>query len=431
MTIDDFEWKRNFNYIKSKRSKDNKIISYSNNSIIYIGYPYRDIMDVNSIVPIFIDFYDNMKIKYTIFLEINITMIINDAKQNIVNISNIMNDNYAVFLYTSDFKLIETTENYPLIKIETLAKKDEYLDLISAEEKFELRSFSYFYRKTQDKIEFYNNLPIGYIMKGAFPYNIILKKVNTIKIMIICVAVVIIAFVLILEQYSINYGKSREREKILTIETIRSKLNPHFVFNTLNSMVCLVIDKDYDTLLKAFKSLSLLLRSCLILNENFITLNEELEYIDNYIELQKIRYSDVFDYHKEINEKLLLKAIIPRFTIQPIIENCFVHAIAVNSDDKFRIQINVNIQSEHKDIYIDISNNGICSSFEKKEIEQNIIKAGKNSPGEHMGLYLINNEIKILYGSKYGIRLLNIDDENIFSVRVKLPAEYDKKMYFS
>jgi two-component system sensor histidine kinase YesM len=357
-------------------------------------------------------------------MEMDISSILYNARFSFsnYNIEDVENKNYTVSIYTEDMEMIETSENYPLKKIQTLAGSIDRDSSLSENELRTLKTRSNYYRTRNNLIELYNLTSMGYVIKGTYPYSIILSKVRYLIYLIVSFGLIILVLLIIISSYSIHYRQIKEREILLQIETIQAKLNPHFLFNTLNSMVGLVFERNYKKLLCAFKALSVLLRSSIEINKNGILLSEEIEYIRNYIEIQRIRYGDTFDFFCEIEDDSLLFVYIPHFSIQPIIENCFVHALAVNDDRDKKIYIKILIKRMDQFMYIDIINNGPCDRESKMRLRDRIARNDISASGGHMGLALINKEIKLLYGQKSGLEILDIDKEDVFSIRLKLPA---------
>jgi hypothetical protein len=413
----------NRDYVEEKQSKENKFIEFSSSIIISHGKAYHDSMNINSLVPIFIDYYENLKIRMYLFVEMDISSILYNAWFSFSNVEDAASKNDTVSIYTEDMELIETTENYPLKKIQTMRGNKDQDSLLSENELKILKTRSNYYRTRNNIIELYNLTSMGYIIKSTYPYSIILSKVRYLNYLIVTFGFVVLVLIIIISSYSIHYQQIKEKEVLLQIETIQAKLNPHFLFNTLNSMVGLVFERDYTKLLCAFKALSALLRSSIEINKNGILLSEEIEYIRNYIEIQRLRYEDTFDFFCEIEDESLLFVYIPHFSIQPVIENCFVHALAVNNDKDKRIYIKILIKRMDRSMYIDIINNGSCDRESKMRLRDRIAGNDISASEGHMGLALINKEIKLLYGQKFGLEILDIDKENIFSIRLKLPAD--------
>jgi hypothetical protein len=415
-------------YVEEKRSKENKFIEFSSSIIISYGRAYHDSMNINSLVPIFIDYYENINIRMYLFMEMDISSILYNARFSFSNShKDVENGSYTVSIYTEDMELIETSENYPMKKIQTLAGNKDRDSFLSEDELRILKARSNYYRTRNDLIELYNLTSMGYVVKSAYPYRIIMTKVRYLNYLIVSFGLIVLVLLVIISNYSIHYRQIKEREISLQIETIQAKLNPHFLFNTLNSMVGLVVERNYKKLLRAFKALSVLLRSSIEIHKNGILLSEEMEYIRNYIEIQRLRYGDTFDFFCEIEDESLLFVYIPHFSIQPVIENCFVHALAVNNGRDEKMYIKILIRRMDQFMYIDIINNGPCDRESKMRLRDRIAGNDITVSEGHMGLALINKEIKLLYGQKFGLEMPDIDRENIFSIRLKLPAGNSRK----
>jgi hypothetical protein len=450
-SISNFDWDPDFGDIQEKPSPDDIIVSFSNNAVIRIGMPYRDSMNINSIVPVFVDHYEYLNIKTSLFLEINLSLMLYDAKQNIVNFFDTSSNEYTVSLYTPALTLAETTDNYPVVKINPLSDEVPRLDGLSTKDMLHLRSQAKYHRISKKTIELYSMTSSGYIVRGAIPYRVVSSRVHSLSMLIISIGVITLALLLVVEHIAIHYMQAKEKAIRQQIETLQAKLDPHFLFNILNSMVGLVADNNNTVLLKAFRSLSILLRSSIAIEDNHVTLLEELDYIKHYVEIQRLRYEYKFEYYCVVDDDSLLHVSIPRFSIQPIIENCFVHAVAVNGDTE---KINIRLSATRSDkitgssenpglvygarktqpkpslkaeslrgslMYIDISNNGVDCATEKNILRRALKASLKTNPGGHIGLALINKEIKLLYGGKFGLELLDTEDD-IFAIRIKLPA---------
>jgi sensor histidine kinase YesM len=426
-SISNIELENNEDYIRRRRTGENRFIEFSNNIIISRGRTYQDSMNLNTLIPIFIDYYENMKIRMSLFMEMDISSILFNAKFNSSTLKNTKNEDYIVSMYTADMELVETTENYPRKIIETLPGDKDGEELLSEEEWMILKAKSNYHRTNNNIIELYNLVPTGFVIKGAYPYSVILSKVKYLNLLIVSISLIIFILLIVISSYSIRYRQIKERAILLQIETIHAKLNPHFIFNTLNSMVGLVFDKNYPKLLGSFKTLSTLLRSSLETGKDDVLLSEEIAYIRNYIEIQKLRYEDTFDFSCEIEDESLLHVYIPHFSIQPIIENCFTHAIAMNEDANKKNYIRIMVRRNGILMHIEIINNGYCDQETKIKLRKRLMGNDITKSEGHLGLALINKEIKLLYGRQFGLEVLDMDREDIFSIRLVLPAYNSRK----
>ncbi|MGL5351682.1 MAG: sensor histidine kinase, partial [Clostridium sp.] len=147
------------------------------------------------------------------------------------------------------------------------------------------------------------------------------------------------------------------------------------------------------------------------------TIRSELDYCEKYLEIFKFRYDDKFEYTVGCDNELLDKEII-KFTLQPLIENYFVHGIGLENTNN---KLNINIVKEEENIVIYIKDNG-GGIEEARIISLNKMLETRVNLGESIGLLNAHERIVIKYGKQYGIKLLNNKDEGVMVV-VKLPCK--------
>ncbi|MFX3635983.1 MAG: sensor histidine kinase [Candidatus Pristimantibacillus sp.] len=182
---------------------------------------------------------------------------------------------------------------------------------------------------------------------------------------------------------------------------LQSQINPHFLFNTLESInMKAEINKDYEVA-EMVSLLGKLFRLSLQQSIDSIPLSRELEYVQVYMKLQHIRFPKMI-YSIEIAAELLLCRTLP-WIIQPLVENAIVHAIA-----PARGNGSIHIAGERlgDDLLISIRNDGISISTERlTEVEQ-LLSAGSREDGEeHIGLYNVHKRITGFYGEQYGLSI--------------------------
>ncbi|QGU94540.1 hypothetical protein GOM49_05010 [Clostridium bovifaecis] len=198
-------------------------------------------------------------------------------------------------------------------------------------------------------------------------------------------------------EYLINKNKEiSERKRIMEIKHLEGQLNPHFVFNVLETL-------HYEILLnpqeasKMLVSFAKLMRYSINYGSTEVELKIDIEYVSNYLMLQKIRYNKRLEYYINIDEKLM-KCKIPKLIIQPIVENSLVHGMKDSSP------LTVNITGEIVENKIELSIEDDGQGIEKKEMQKllNILNDEYAMP-EHIGLYNVNRAIKLMYGDIYGL----------------------------
>lgn len=174
--------------------------------------------------------------------------------------------------------------------------------------------------------------------------------------------------------------------KILSIQ-----LNNHFLFNTLNAIAGLALDENSFKTYRAVVDLSKLFRYTLRSSQEFVTLREEVDYIKNYIDLQRIRFGDRLSVEYEIDEQAL-KHYIPFNTLQPLIENAFVHGLA-KSQAQMHIEVRVSVNQTKIDI--EVLDNGTGISANQKEM---LIEQIESTSLPRRGLSMIIDRLQLFFG---------------------------------
>ena len=124
-------------------------------------------------------------------------------------------------------------------------------------------------------------------------------------------------------------GRIRKEQKNLHIaemKLLQAQINPHFLYNTLDSIVWMAEDGDNQKVVEMTADLSDFFRTVLSEGRDFITINEEKRHIESYLKIQKIRYEEILDYRISIDERIGQKQIL-KMILQPVVENALYHGI--------------------------------------------------------------------------------------------------------
>jgi len=155
------------------------------------------------------------------------------------------------------------------------------------------------------------------------------------------------------------------KSRIIELEqmALRAQMNPHFIFNSLNSFYQYVMDKDLEGASKFIQDFSRLLR---LLFETAalpaISLDKELEFLTTYLELERRKLSEAFSYHLEVAPDMPTEElVIPSFVIQPFVENSIRHGIQNRKDKKGLITLSVSIEAGH--LVITVTDNGVGRQY--------------------------------------------------------------------
>lgn len=186
--------------------------------------------------------------------------------------------------------------------------------------------------------------------------------------------------------------KKREYE----IKILQAQINPHFLYNTLDSIKWMAITKEEKTIERMAQALGQLLRKTISDNKEFVKIEEEMENIKCYMEIQQLRYYDSFDYIEYIDEDCR-KAMIPRLTLQPLIENALFHGI-YNCGRRGKIL--AEIQRDENSVQIVITDNGRGMDVKESLTED---RAKKSDGVSKIGIRNVNERIKLYYGESFGL----------------------------
>lgn len=174
------------------------------------------------------------------------------------------------------------------------------------------------------------------------------------------------------------------------IKALHSQINPHFLYNTLDTIIWMAEFEDKNKVISITKSLANFFRLSLSNGNEKISLEDEIKHVKEYLFIQKQRYEDKLTYNFNVDEKLL-KYEVPKIIIQPIVENSIYHGIKNIFENGI---INIDVYEENENIMISVKDNGI--GFEKS-------KELKNTKIGGVGIQNVDKRIKYYYGNDYGI----------------------------
>ncbi len=218
------------------------------------------------------------------------------------------------------------------------------------------------------------------------------------------------------EELRIHMDNKLERQKELNsiqLRLLQSQLNPHFLYNTLDSIKWGAKINHLDNLAEMIDNLGIILRKS-ITSDEFITLKKEMEIVESYIEIQRLRRSNRFLYEIELPE-VLSHCLVPKLILQPIVENAIIHGIG----DMAEGSISIYAERLGSDLSISITDNG--KGVDEDTLEWFLEGNFKQKEG-HFGLYNVNKIIKLYFGNSYGISV-SIEEGIGTTISVLLPIK--------
>ena len=201
-------------------------------------------------------------------------------------------------------------------------------------------------------------------------------------------------------------------------KALQAQINPHFLYNTLETMSSIAEIRNCPEVSMLSQSLSNIFRYSLNMKEQLSTVAQEINHLKNYCYVMSVRMQDNIEYVYDIDESLL-KERIPRISIQPLVENALNHGLRNKRGEK-KVQIRIKRQDEN--LVISVRDNGM--GMDAEQINESLQKNEmiQTEKGSSIGLYNINARVKILYGDQYGIHIESAPGEGT-CVFIVLPAE--------
>lgn len=204
------------------------------------------------------------------------------------------------------------------------------------------------------------------------------------------------------------------QKKIAEIKTLQAQINPHFLSNALNTVKWLANAQKADNIETLVASIIQLLHVSMGKGGDFITVREELEYIKSYIKIQEYSYFDKFEVVFAIEEEILEYKIL-KFILQPIVENAIIHGIGQTNQKGL---ISVKAYKYEEELVFIITDNG--TGIGREKIESILKTNGAKSSFSGIGIYNVNERIKLNFGEEYGLNIESM--EGLYtSVEVRLP----------
>jgi len=200
---------------------------------------------------------------------------------------------------------------------------------------------------------------------------------------------------------------------------LQSQINPHFLYNTLETINWMAFDltKGDNNVSRAVNSLAQLFRNNVYLGDYIIPIRQEIDNTQNYLNILELRYGDVFKVEWEIDERIKEYSII-KICLQPIIENAVYHGLKPRGREgllKIRGEISVN-----ETIHFHVCDNGIgMNPFRLADINRKL-NDRENQMEDHIGIYNVNQRIKIVFGMDYGINIESEENHGT-EVVIKIP----------
>ncbi len=200
-------------------------------------------------------------------------------------------------------------------------------------------------------------------------------------------------------------------------QALQAQINPHFLYNTLNTMSGIAVSQNCPMVSELCQALSGIFRYSINISDSLATVQEELAHVQNYLYVMDVRHGFIDSYSFDVPGDVL-KDQIPRISIQPIVENALNHGLRYVRGREKRLEI----VARHKEdeLWIEIKDNGVGMDVEEINSALKENKINRIEKGDSIGILNVNARIKMAFGDAYGLYYESTENEGT-CVTIRIP----------
>lgn len=208
----------------------------------------------------------------------------------------------------------------------------------------------------------------------------------------------------LIDMVYIEQRRKREAE----LKTLQAQIKPHFLYNTLYTIQWMAQEHGAQDVVKILGALANLFRIGLSKGKEMVSVREELEHVESYLEIQKARYEDKLVYELIYDERLLKYSVL-KLILQPLVENAIYHGINARRGGG---KIIITARMEDEKLCFSVVDNGMGITKERlMEIKSLLETNGVEPTNTGFGIYNVNERIRLSFGSEYGLRYTSVYEE--------------------
>ena len=194
-----------------------------------------------------------------------------------------------------------------------------------------------------------------------------------------------------------------EQKAKLEFDALQAQINPHFLANTLNTISYLAQLRGMQNISNVANALTNILMVSMGKESKIITLEKEISYVKDYLLIQSYRYMNIYEVKFEIQEELK-RCKIPKFILQPIVENAIVHGVSQIREGQGLVVIKGCLKNN--EIHLSVVDNGPGIS---KELQEQLLAVKQENDGIcGLGVRSVDQRLKLMFGKKYGVFISSI-----------------------
>ena len=228
-------------------------------------------------------------------------------------------------------------------------------------------------------------------------------KTSSIQLSIIQIAIILFVVIFSVKSFLGTLAAVIEEQKNMQkaeLKSLQSQITPHFLYNTFDTIIWLAEAEQTDTVVKVTRAFSEFLRISLSRGHEWITVEQEISHISNYLTIQKIRYEAILNYEIDI-DKELFKYKMLKLTLQPLVENAIYHGIK-NKRGRGHIKVSARYTTEENDcgkkMRFSVEDDGAGFSEERlEEVKKELLEDNSENVSATYGLYNVNKRLILYY----------------------------------
>ena len=215
--------------------------------------------------------------------------------------------------------------------------------------------------------------------------------------------------------------KLHTKQKEVEFKMLASQINPHFLYNTLETIRMKAVVNHQPEIVELVKMLAKTMRYNIQVTDRLVTLKEELQMVEYYLKIQEYRFGDRITSELTIDSDVDMKARILPLTLQPFVENAFVHGLEEKACDA---RLVIYVYKKKDDIFIEIRDNGKGMDYYELGHLRKIMK-DEQGDDNHIGVRNVNQRIRLLFGGEYGVE---VDSEKNVGTKVVIHIPYQTEI---
>lgn len=219
--------------------------------------------------------------------------------------------------------------------------------------------------------------------------------------------------------------KLHTKQKEVEFKMLASQINPHFLYNTLETIRMKAKIDNEPEIEELVKMLAKIMRRNIQVGNQMVTLESEIELLENYLFIQNYRFGDRIHSEVIVDEDIDTKIMVVPLIMQPFVENAYVHGLESKESDGL---LQIHIMQTQENIVIKIQDNGIGMSYYKLGKIRKGLREGETSEKGHIGISNVNQRLRILYGEEYGVTISSKSEEGT-CITICFPKERKETGY--